>query len=57
MMISQGITWDSSMKKESGEISPIADQLNRRVWSIMRAADEAPDLPPPLSFYEQRGLS
>ena len=56
MMISQGITWDSSMKKESGEISPIADQLNRRVWSIMRAAEEAPDLPPPLSFYEQRGL-
>ncbi len=57
MMISQGITWDSSMKKESGEISPIADQLNRRVWSIMRAAEEAPDLPPPRTFFEERGLS
>jgi hypothetical protein len=55
-LISQGLTWDGARKKESGEISPLADQLNRRVFSILRAADEMADLPPPRTFFEQRGL-
>ncbi len=55
-LIAQGLTWAGSKAKESGEISPVAAQLNRRVWSIMKAADEAPELPPPMTFYEMRGL-
>ena len=55
-LISQGLTWDGAKKKESGQISPLADQLNRRVFSILRAADEMSDLPPPRTYYEQRGL-
>lgn len=55
-LISQGITWEGSRAKESGEISPIADALNRRIYGILRAADEMQDLPPPKSFYETRGL-
>ena len=57
MMIAQGITWENSKKKEGGVISPIADQLNRRVWSIMRAADEADEAPAPQTFYQSRGLA
>ena len=56
-LISQGLTWDGARKKEAGLISPIADQLNRRVFQILRAADEAMDLPPPRSFFESRGLA
>lgn len=55
-MISQGITWEGSKAKESGAISPIADQMNRRIYGILKAADEAMDLPPPLTFYEKKGL-
>jgi hypothetical protein len=55
-LISQGITWDGAVKKERGLISPVADQLNRRVFSILRAADEMMDLPPPKTFFEARGL-
>ena len=55
-LISQGITWDGARKKEAGLISPLADTLNRRVFSILRAADEMMDLPPPKTFYEARGL-
>lgn len=57
MLISNGVTWEGSRLKETGVISPAAEMLNRRVWSIMRAADEAEDLPPPRNFFEQRGLS
>lgn len=55
-LISQGITWEGTKLKESGEISPLADRLNRRVFSILKAFDEAADLPPPKTFFEQRGL-
>lgn len=55
-LISQGLTWDGARKKASGELSPLADQLNRRVFSILRAADEAMDLPPPKTYWEARGL-
>jgi hypothetical protein len=55
-LISQGITWEGARLKESGELSPLADQLNRRVYSILKAFDEASDLPPPRTFFEQRGL-
>ena len=56
-LISQGITWDGAKKKQAGLISPLADQLNRKVFSILRAADEMADLPPPRSFFENRGLA
>lgn len=55
-LISQGITWDGSMQKESGALSPAADLLNRRVFSIMRRAEEMADLPPPKTFFDLRGL-
>jgi hypothetical protein len=55
-LISQGVTWGGSMMKESGRISPIADQLNRRIMSIMQAADQMMDAPPPMTFFESRGL-
>ena len=55
-LISQGITWDGARKKEAGLISPLADQLNRRIYSILRAADDMADLPPPKTFFEARGL-
>lgn len=56
-LIAQGITWEGTKAKEKGEISPLADRLNRRVYSLMKAADEAMDLPPPRTFFEQRGLN
>ena len=49
-LISQGITWDGRKKKPARLISPLADQLNRKVFSIFRAADEMVDLPPPIPF-------
>lgn len=55
-LISQGITWDGAKMKESGEISPLADRLNRRVFSILKAFDEQADMPPPKTFWESRGL-
>jgi hypothetical protein len=55
-LISQGITWQGSKDKESGAISPVADALNRAVYRMFRAADEAMDAPPPRSFLEERGL-
>lgn len=56
-LISQGLTWEGAKKKQTGEIGPVADILNRRIFSIMKAADEAEDLPPPMTFFERRGLS
>lgn len=56
-LIAQGITWEGSRAKEAGIISPQADLLNRRVYSILRAADEMQDLPPPKTFFESRGLA
>jgi hypothetical protein len=55
-LISQGITWDGARKKESGEVSPLADQLNRRVFSILKAINDAEDMPPPRTFWDSRGL-
>jgi len=57
-LMAQGITWEGSKAKESGAISPVADTLNRRVWSIMRRIqdEEEADLPPPRTFFEARGL-
>lgn len=57
MLISQGITWENSKAKESGIISPIAEALNRKVFSIMHAANEELDLPPAKTFFEARGLA
>jgi hypothetical protein len=55
-LISNGLTWQGSLLKESGRISHIADTLNRRVMNIMQAADQQMDAPPPRTFFEQRGL-
>lgn len=55
-LISQGITWEGTKLKESGAISPLADRLNRKVFSILRAFDEQAYLPPPKTFFESRGL-
>ena len=56
-LIAQGVTWEGSKAKEAGSISPVAETLNRRIYSILRAADEDRDAPPPLTFFEQRGFS
>lgn len=56
-LIAQGITWEGSRAKEAGEISPVAELLNRRVYSILRAAGEMADMPPPRTFFESRGLA
>jgi len=55
-LIAQGITYQSARAKESGELSPIADALNRRIYNIMVAADQEMDAPPPRTFMEKRGL-
>lgn len=55
-LIAQGITWEGSKAKEAGLISPVADLLNRKVYSLLRAAQEMADMPPPMSFFERRGL-
>lgn len=55
-LIAQGVTWEGSKAKETGTISPVAETLNRRIYSILRAADEDRDAPPPLTFFQQRGL-
>jgi hypothetical protein len=55
-LISQGVTYGGSLLKESGQLSPIADNLNRRIMSIMQAADQMMDAPPPRTFFEHRGL-
>lgn len=55
-LISQGITWEGTKLKESGAISPLADRLNRKVFSILKAFDEQADMPPPKTFFESRGL-
>ena len=55
-LIAQGITYQSARAKESGELSPIADALNRRIYNIMVAADQEMDAPPPRTFMEERGL-
>jgi hypothetical protein len=55
-LVAQGVTWGGSLLKESGQMSATADLLNRRVMSIMQAADQMMDAPPALTFMEARGL-
>jgi hypothetical protein len=36
--------------------SPIAESLNRRIYSILRAQAENDDAPPARDFWAQRGI-
>jgi hypothetical protein len=56
-MIAQGITWEMSRQAETGQVSRTADMLNRRVYSILRAAEDMEEGPPPKTFFESRGLA
>lgn len=55
-LIAQGITWEGSKNLESGRISPAAELLNRKVYSLIRLHEEMKDAPPPKTFFEARGL-
>lgn len=55
-LIARGITWEGSKNLESGKVSPVAEALNRRVYSLIRLHEEMKDQPPPKTFFEARGL-
>ena len=55
-MISNGITWESSIAVETGTATPVATKLNRIVQSVMVRASEEPQWERPRTLLEARGL-
>jgi hypothetical protein len=53
-LIANGVTWDRNMP--AAPPSPIAESLNRRIYSILRAQAENDDAPPARDFWAQRGI-
>lgn len=55
-MIANGQTYEQESKSEAGEMTPVSKVLNRRVYTLLRSANEADLRIPPPTFFESRGL-
>lgn len=56
-LVAQGIIYSNQMAIEAGRESPVAAVLNRSVARLFQMMGEAADMPPPRTFYEERGLA